>query len=284
MSTDRLLRARDAFIADHPETRTVVNGRDWGTLRVGDSGPALVLIPGTLGRSDIFFQQMQALKDEARVLAISYPGSGTLEEWSQDVAELARGAGFDETAILGSSLGGYLVQRAAADHPALFTRLVAANTLAETSRLTGIPPYSHDLDATPIDDLRGGFLNGLANWTATGGLHAELAAFLVAEAKGRILEDEMRARLKALKHADPLPAQSLPREAIFTVESDDDHLIPAPMRDGVRAALNPVRSYVFAEGTHFPYLSRPEAYTALLREVLGLPGKSPWPAGEIARL
>ncbi|MWD29215.1 alpha/beta fold hydrolase [Aquicoccus sp. SCR17] len=284
MSTSRLLEARDAFIAHHPETRSVVNGRDWGTLRVGDSGPAVVLIPGTLGRSDIFFQQMQALEGEARILALSYPGSGTLEEWSQDVAELTRQAGFETATILGSSLGGYLVQRAAADHPALFTRLVAANTLADPSKLTGIPPYSQDLDAAPIADLRGGFLNGLANWTAMGGLHAELAAFLIAEAEGRILEDEMRARLKALKLAQPLPAQSLPHEARFTIESDDDHLIPAPIRQEVRDALEPARAYVFAEGTHFPYLSRPEAYTALLREVLGLPVDSPWPEGRTTRL
>ena len=61
MMTNPLTTARDAFLADNPEQRLEVNSRTWGTIRTGDSGPALVLIPGTLGRADIFWQQIAAL-------------------------------------------------------------------------------------------------------------------------------------------------------------------------------------------------------------------------------
>ena len=44
-----LIAARDRFGASHPEQRVVVNGREWGVVEAGKAGPALLLIPGTLG-------------------------------------------------------------------------------------------------------------------------------------------------------------------------------------------------------------------------------------------
>lgn len=53
------------------------------------------------------------------------------------------------------------------------------------------------------------------------------------------------------------------------------------MRSALRTALNPIRAYRFRAASHFPYVTRPDAYTALLREVLGLTGDHAiWPTGE----
>ena len=40
--TNRLIAARDRFAASHPEQRIAIGGREWGYVRVGDSGPALL--------------------------------------------------------------------------------------------------------------------------------------------------------------------------------------------------------------------------------------------------
>ncbi|MCU9836484.1 alpha/beta hydrolase [Ruegeria sp. WL0004] len=276
-----LIAERGKFTALHPETHHLVNGRDWGVIRMGHSGPALVLIPGTLGRADIFWQQIAALSSEARILAVSYPASGGIADWATDLTQLIADAGMQGATVLGSSLGGYLAQYLTATEPALCGGLVAANTLASVRGVDQVPPYALDLAYTPIDELRAGFEAGLTGWQTPDHPYRDLASLLLQEVRGRIPEDELRARLQVLKTAPDLPAQSLPRDRIFTVQSDDDHLISPPMRESLRAALDPVRAYRFRAASHFPYVTRPDAYTALLRGVLGLPaGQTIWPAGE----
>lgn len=275
-----LQSARDAFLRRHGETRQSLNGRDWGLIRVGVAGPALVLLPGTLGRADIFWQQLDALEGSARVMAMSYPAGGGIADWADDIALAMDAAGFAGATVLGSSLGGYVAQYLAATRADMVGGLVAANTLPGTTGIDRIPPYSLDLEATPIGDLRAGFEGGLKQWAVAGHPYAELAGLLLQEVAGRIPEGEMRARLQALKTAPPLPAQTLPNARISTVESDDDHLIAPPVRAALRAALQPGRAFRFRAASHFPYVTRPDAYSALLREVLGL--KAPgayWPEG-----
>ncbi len=122
--TNALIADRDRFAAAHPETRIVLGGREWGYVAAGDKGPALLLIPGTLGRGDVFWQQIEALKDRARVVAVTYPKSGGVAEWADDLAALCRHLGLERVTVLGSSLGGYVAQYFAATHPALTERLI----------------------------------------------------------------------------------------------------------------------------------------------------------------
>ncbi len=268
---NRLIADRDRFAAEYPEQRIDLNGRDWGILDVGAGGPVLLLIPGTLGRCDIFWQQIEALKDRARIVSLSYPVSGGVEEWSDDLATLCEKLGLGKVTVLGSSLGGYLVQHFAATHPECVERLIAANTLHSVAEIATKPPYSSDLDNGPIDELRAGFGNGLKAWAQIHPDQSDLVELLLMEVGGRIPEPELRNRLNALKRGPELPPVELPKERIATIEGADDPLIPPPMREAVRARLRPGVAYRFESGGHFPYVVRPALYTALLEEQLGLP-------------
>ena len=84
---NRLIAARDRFADRHPEQRILIGGREWGYVLAGDTGPALLLIPGTLGRGDIFWQQIEALEGRARIVAVTYPESGGVAEWAPSCAE-----------------------------------------------------------------------------------------------------------------------------------------------------------------------------------------------------
>ena len=243
-----LITARDAFLGRHPETRVRLGRRQWGLIDAG-RGPALLMLPGTLGRADIFFAQIEALKNRLRLIALSYPDSGGIEDWSRDIARLLAELGLSGVSVLGSSLGGYLAQYFCATHPGLVTRLIAANTLADATPVAGAPPYALDLDAVPADTLRAGFTARLSEWAEAA---PEQAGLLLNEVEGRIPEAEIRARLKALKHAPPLPPCPLPPGGRFSVESDDDPLIAPPMRAGLRASLRPGTAYRFRHGGHFP--------------------------------
>ncbi|MEY8842239.1 hypothetical protein AB9K41_24685, partial [Cribrihabitans sp. XS_ASV171] len=67
------------------------------------------------------------------------------------------------------------------------------------------------------------------------------------------------------------------------IEADDDPLIPAEMRAAVRARVSPAAAYRFTSGGHFPYVARPDRYTALLCRIMDLPSDDPVPpdGGEV---
>ncbi|MEM9009854.1 MAG: alpha/beta hydrolase [Pseudomonadota bacterium] len=263
-----LIAARDVFSARHPEVPVEVSGRRWGKIRAGVAGPALVLLPGTLGRADIFWQQIEGLAGQARILSLSYPAEGGIADWVADIVHLAEEEDLGPATILGSSLGGYLAQYTSARHPDRFPRLVAANTLVTTEMLGTMPPYSLDLENLAIETLARGFTDGLAAMKEAAPAYADLVDLLLAEVAGRIPGPELRRRLIALKEAPGLPPPG--PAAATTIESGDDHLIPEPVRADVRARLAPARAFRFDWGSHFPYVTRPALYTALLEEVLGL--------------
>lgn len=267
--TNPLLTDRDRFAAAYPEKRRLLNGRDWGVIEIG-AGPVLLLIPGTLGRADIFWQQIEALADRLRIVAISYPDSGTIADWSDDIVGLLDRLGIDTACVLGSSLGGYLAQYLAGTYPQRFPRLVAANTLPSVAGLDQRMPYALDLEAAPIERLRAGFGDGLKAWGKAHPDQADLVDLLLRESGGRILEPELRARLSALKFGPELPPVPHDTSAVFTVDADDDPLIPPEMGQAVRDRLSPGVAYRFRHGGHFPYVVRPADYTSMLEQIMGL--------------
>lgn len=269
--TNPLIRSRDAFAARHPERRAVLGGRDWGYRDVG-AGPVLLLIPGTLGRGDVFWNQIEALTDRLRIVAVSYPDGGGVADWAQDLLALFGRLGIGRATVLGTSLGGYLAQQIAGIAPERVEALVAANTLHSAAGLAERAPHSPGPMAAPIEDLRAGVGAGMEIWRRGHPDQSDLVDLLLQEAGGRILEPELRARLNALKTAQELPPMGLPGDRIFTVEADDDPLIPPRMRAAVRARLRPAVAYRYRHGGHFPYLARPAVYTAMLEQIMGLDG------------
>lgn len=279
--TNPLIIARDAFLARHPETRITLDGRSWGLIDTGGTGPALVFLPGTLGRGDVFFRQIEALAPHRRVLALSYPDSGGVVEWSASLPRLLDTLGIDQTAVLGSSLGGYLAQYLAATRPERISHLFAANTLHDTTLSRARAPYTSDVWNAPIDTLRGGFAAAMGAWQAAHPQQADMVELLLAEVAGRIPDAELRARLDAIKSGPALPPLGAVRATV--IESLDDPLIPPTTRAAVRARLAPQAVFRFGWGGHFPYLLRPELYANVLLARLGhAPLSDAWTPGDEA--
>ena len=265
-----MIDQRLMFNKNYPEQTRIINGRSWGTIKAGDSGPALLLIPGTLGRADIFWQQIEALAGRARVLSVTYPATHDLDEWAGDLAQLLDDEEIESAVVLGSSLGGYLAQYFAAKFPLKTRKLIAANSLSSVEGLAQKPPYSADIANIPIAQLREGFLTGLKSRSKPEPEYRDLTRMLIAEVEGLIPEAHLKARLLALKHAPAIPEVTIGSENIIVIESADDPLIIPEVQDGVRSFLAPSVTYRFKHGGHFPYVVRPAAYLSILEECLGL--------------
>lgn len=277
-----LVASRARFIARHPEQREQVRGRVWGVTSVAGPGPVLVLLPGTLGRGDVFWRVMSRLEGRARMLTVSYPATHDLDQWAGDLRVILRRYDVSGAHILGSSLGGYLAQYLAGQTPDLCASLIAANTLNSAAMVAQHPTYAGDLEHRPMAQIRGGFRAALTGWADAHPEQADLVALLLAECDGRIPARNMRARLLAMKHAPDLPAITLPSARVAVIEAEDDPLIPAPMRAAVRDSLRPAVTYRFRDGGHFPYVARPDDYAAALEDWLDLRAANapaPWGTG-----
>jgi pimeloyl-ACP methyl ester carboxylesterase len=80
----------------------------------------------------------------------------------------------------------------------------------------------------------------------------------------------LRARMLAVQLATPVPVLAVPDERLLIVESDDDPLIPPPMRAALRAAHPAARCTVIEGGGHYPYITRAAAYDAAVGDFLEL--------------
>jgi len=284
--SNALIYQRDALAARFPEKPFIRQDRRWGLLDTGPvaagqgTTPALLLLPGTLGRGDVFFHQIDALAPQIRVLAVSYPARGKLTAWLSDLTAIIEAQGLDKVAVLGTSLGGYIAQMLAATRPEKVSHLFAANTLPSVRELPHRRPFSLDLWRAPIADLRAGFGDTLVDWRASHPSEADLIDLLMAELNGRIPEPELRARMDVLKGADELPECPLPADDVTLIDAEDDPLIPLQWRQRLRGQLDAGAAFRFQTGGHFPYLAHPSQYTAVIRYRLGLDPRAPgWVRG-----
>lgn len=268
--TNTLIADRDDFVIANLERQINLRGRLWGVTDLAGPEETLVLLPGTLGRGDVFWRVIKALEGRVRILACTYPASHDLVEWSDDLARLLDQRGVTRAHVLGSSLGGYFAQYFAAAHGDRCSSLIAANTLSSVDGIQTIRPYSLDLATVPISELRAGFAAGLNGWAEAHPNQTELIDLLLGEVNWRISARHLRARLLALKTAPALPPIALPRDRIAVIEAADDPLIAVPMRQVVRSQLDPTITYRFLSGGHFPYIARHESYVAVLESWLGL--------------
>lgn len=270
MPENLLVQSRSGFLANHPEQTRILNGRKWGYIQTGSIGPCLLLLPGTLGRADVFWQQIEALQDKARIISLSYPEETGIENWASDIVLLLEQENWTGVTVLGSSLGGYLAQYLINQYPDGFSKLIAANTLCDAGDIKNKPPYSLDISNIEIEQLRKPWAANVEAGKVEHPERSDMTDLLLAEINGRIPALELKSRLLALKHAPKLIGHTFAHTGTYSIEAEDDPLIPAAMRASVRSRINPVVAYEFLEGGHFPYLIRAEAYTSLLKEILGL--------------
>lgn len=116
------------------EHDAVVAGRRLHYLDVGTGDRVFVLIHGMGGRWQYWLENVPALAEHGRVLALDLPGFGrsqppaepvTLEGLADVAAELVRSLGIGRAVFVGHSLGGQVALRVGGRHPDLAEAVVS---------------------------------------------------------------------------------------------------------------------------------------------------------------
>ena len=238
-------------------------GLVWRYHALGEGPRTLLFLHGMAGAGDIWFQQLEAYARRWRVVAPTYPATGSLKELANGVWAVLDAVGARRAVVVGSSLGGLLAQYLVADRPERVERVVFANTF---------PPGHPEI-------LKGRRLAALARWLperlvlgmmlrnarrklvpAAGG-DALLAHYLEEQYTRRMRKTDVLARSRAVFEVFTPPQPRVPH-AVF--EAANDPLIPPRVRADLKARYPEAFVRDLGAVGHFPYLSHPERFNAAL--------------------
>jgi maspardin len=259
----------DECLQRYPEQAREAAGEVWGVIDTAGApgAPVLVMLPGTLGTARIFWNQIAALGGKIRVISVTYPLLEDVVRLSEGLAHLLDRLGVGRASLLGSSLGGYLAQHFAARHARRVDRLFIANSLCDPRGNPSRRP-AEELRKVPAEMHRQAILESITGWSEPEPIFTALK-HLLRDSGTRLLSAEaLKARVLVIAGGGVVPEIPIPGSRIIVIDCEDDPLISPAVRDDV------VRRYPGAEqvrmrvGGHYPYITRPEAYTAVIERVL----------------
>lgn len=253
----------EAFREDYPTTRLSLNGKDWEYLAIGESDKTVLFLHGMTGSYDIWWQQIEALKENYRVVSVTYPAVNSLAEMEAGVLAILEKEGVTKFNVVGTSLGGYFTQYLVSKHPDRITTAVFANTFPpndiikeKNGTLGAAIPYLPEW--LVMDVLRGSFETSV--YSASGDDEMTLA-FLNEISYGRMRKAQVAGRYKCVVEKFEAPANTtIP---LLIIEASNDPLVEEALREELKSTY-PQAKVVTVENGHFPYIATPEFYTKQL--------------------
>ena len=265
-TVDSLTTFREA----HPVRSLELRGVKWDYVSLGDGPETILFLHGMTGAYDIWWQQMEALQDEYRVISVTYPAANSLEEMEQAVMAILDAEGVEHFYVVGSSLGGYFAQYLVTRHPNEILGAVFANTfppndiLAEKNKTIGtLLPYLPEWLVMNV--LSGSMRESV--YPASGDSELVLA-FGLEQTYGRMSKAQVLGRYRCVVEPFEAPDMAALGIPVMIIEADNDPLVEKALREQLKATY-PTAEVVTLSNGHFPYLSMPAEYTAYLEAFFG---------------
>ncbi len=261
-----IMASLQTFRAEHPAKTLKVNGVTWEYAAFGKGQQTIVFLHGMTGAYDIWWQQMQALQDKYRVIAVTYPALDSLEKLSDGIVAVLNAEGVKQAHIVGSSLGGYLAQYLVAHHTDRILSAVFSNTfppndlIAKKNKTIGaFLPFLPEW--LVIDVLRSSFVKSV--YPASGNNELTLA-FLMEIGAGRMSKAQVVGRFRCVVQPFTPPDLDALKMSVLIVEADNDPLVEKVLREQLKSTYPSAEVQTLSGVGHFPYLNRAQVYTVMI--------------------
>jgi len=256
----------EEFRRRHRERTVRAGGQSWRVIETkGPRGaPVLVMLPGTLGTAEIFWNQIAALKGRVRVVSVTYPAVGDIFKLADGLAALFDKLGIEKASVIGSSLGGYLGQWFAAQHPERVETLYIGNSLTDPMTVSPARQPAAALRRAPATAHQAIVLGSVETWPEPEPVFRRLKAILRHSGRKLISGATLKARVLAAATGKEVPPPVLPQARTVIIECADDPLIPRAAQEAMRRKYPRAKLYRLARGGHYPYITRPADYTKIL--------------------
>ena len=238
-------------------------GYTYRVIEKGEGAP-IVLIPGTAGDERIFCRIIEPLAKEFHVYSFSHIHAPTIQgvitEWKEILSSMIN----SPFHMLGTSVGGWIVQHFAASYPAMVKSIIIGNSYADNTKIrkkNKIPAFLARI--MPMTFTRKIMLANMRKSLQKEPdfriIYSYFEENLKKETKGQLLT---RIRWNLENMALPKMPESIPKLLIL---SRDDPLIPPETRNQLIKTYPEAKIYQFSSGGHFPYITRAEKYYEQVR-------------------
>lgn len=262
-----------AFRKKYPVQQIKVAGLTWGVIEAKPKKkgvPALLMLPGTLGTAEIWWNQIAALAGRVHLVSLTYPVISEIERLADGLAKLQDHLGIEKASVVGSSLGGFLAQWYAARHPHKVDSIIIGNSLSDPNLLNPTGRPREGLADLPGSVHRAFILDSVRSWPESSPAIATLKAVLLHSGEKLLSAKALKARVLAIQQATVVPKIDLAPDRIVVVDCADDPLIPRKVQNDVVKRYKKGRHVRFETGQHYPYVVNPPPYTQVLAETLGV--------------
>lgn len=254
-----------------PLKTIAVNGETLNYLVTGSGTRTILFLHGMGGAYDIWFQQIEKLQTDYRIISVTYPPVRDLHSLAQGILSILDEEKTEKVLVVGSSLGGYVAQYLVARHSDRIEKAVFGNTFPPNTVIKD--EYGNLARIIPL--LPEGVVmyvyrqNILTKAYPASGYHALTNAYLLEQNYGPGKKKQLLARLHCvMDYFDPADRLPFP---VLIIASDNDNVVPDTLAASLYDVYPTASTYRFPDAGHFPYLNRPEEYTRVLKDFFATP-------------
>jgi pimeloyl-ACP methyl ester carboxylesterase len=269
---DEVLSSLQAF-RQEPTQRLLIGEHTWIYHSAGAGDTAIVFLHGMGGSYDIWWQQVNYFKAKYRTVSLSYPPVSSLRELSDGVIAILNREKINNVFVVGSSLGGYLAQYLAVNHPGRVMKASLGNTFcpnniqkAKNERTTKLMRWVPEWYV--IKTIRKKYN---AEIVPAANNSPVVKAFLNELLGAQVDRKTFLARYQCV--VDPFVADISPSIPLQIIQSDNDPLVESALRDMLTRQYPKAHVVALKHAGHFPYLNEADNYNKILEQFLQQPGK-----------
>ncbi len=244
------------------------SGLYWPYLATGNGPETLLFLHGMGGAYDIWWQQIEAMQADFRIISITLPAVNSLEDAADGIDAILEAEGVGRFNLLGTSMGAYIAQYYLSRHPERLDKVVFGNTFPpneiyrrENGGLRKLVPW------LPEWLVMQQFRANISKTVSPASGHSPLVeAYLLEQYSGLMSKKQFIGRFDIVLDSFAIGRgpehQKIPK---LIIDSDNDPLVPPELRTRLRRAYPEARVHTFSGTGHFTYLNEPGAYSEVLR-------------------
>ncbi len=264
--TDDVVSESLRLFREEPTKTLKTNVKDWTYYQAGDGDTTILFLHGMGGSYDIWWQQINYFRSKYKVISVTYPSVKTLKELSDGLIAILEKEKIDKVIVVGSSLGGYLAQYFAVNHPEKVMKVSLGNTFAPNTEnkaknetlvkvMQWLPEW---LVIKTIRDKYNKEVIPAAN------MHPVTDAFL-----NELLGTEVNREIFTNRYycvVDTFTARINPNIPIQIIETSNDPLVSKNLREALKANYPQAKVVNLGNIGHFGYLNETGKYNLVLEE------------------
>ncbi len=250
-------------------TNTIkVGDYDWKYYTTGNGDTTILFLHGMGGSYDIWWQQINYFKSRYKIISPTYTPVTNLKDLSAGVLAILAKEKISKIVVIGSSLGGYLAQYLAVNHPDKIIKAMMGNTFApNTENKATNESLVKAMKWLPewfvIKNIRKKYNNEVI---PASGNSPIVNAFLNELLGKGVTREVFIARYYCV--VDTFTAKISPNISLQIVESDNDPLVNKNLRDQLKSTYPQAKVVTLHNEGHFPYLAKAEAYNRVIEDFL----------------